>query len=179
MTLSKRLITDRLILRHFVLADAPRVQELCGNWNVVSMLAMVPYPYPDGAAEEWIATHEAARANMTSFQFAIEHNSVLIGAITIAPSASSETKELGYWLGEPFWGKGFATEAGHRIVDFAFEELNLALLCSGYQVVNQNSGRVLRKLGFSDAGREMRLSLARGCEVETALVELTRREAGF
>lgn len=179
MALSDRLITDRLILRHFVQADAHRVQELIGNWNVASMLAKVPHPYPDGAAKEWIATHIAARANRTGFQFAIEHDAELIGAMTLVASTSPDAMVLGYWIGEPFWGKGFATEAGCRIVRFAFQELDLALLHADYQMVNQNSGKVLYKLGFRDTGQEMRFSLARGCEVATAIVELTRHEAGF
>jgi RimJ/RimL family protein N-acetyltransferase len=179
MGVSERLNTDRLILRHFARADAPRVQEFCGNWNVASMLAKVPHPYPDGAAKEWIATHIAARANRTGFQFAIEHDAELIGAMTLEASTSPDAMVLGYWIGEPFWGKGFATEAGRRIARFAFQELDLALLHAGYQMVNQNSGKVLYKLGFRDTGQEMQLSLARGCEVATVTMELTRQEAGF
>ncbi len=179
MGLSEQLVTERLILRRLTLADAPSIQEHCGNWNIASKLSRVPHPYPDGAAEIWIAAHDAARAEMTGFYFAIEQGATLIGVINLETMKIPNAMEISYWLGEPFWGNGYVTEAGHRIVRFAFEELYLAFLHSGYFVDNLASGHVLSKLGFRKTGEEMRLSLARGCRVATVLAELTRQEAGF
>lgn len=200
MALNERLITDRLILRHFTLADAPRVHELCDNWNVASKLARVPHPYPVRAAEDWISGHPEARAKGADYPFAISHGAKLIGAIGIQATdntpehylqgdgvAKSDSTslghglvmEIGYWLGEPYWGNGFATEAARRMVRFAFEELGLTALQAGYLVDNPDSGRVLRKLGFRHTGEEMSWCLARRCEVESTQMELTRQEAGF
>lgn len=179
MVQSERLITDRLILRHFTLADAGRVQELCSNWNVASKLSRIPHPYPKGAAESWINGHDDGRANMAGFPYAICLGATLIGAISVETEEHHEGMEFGYWLGEPFWGNGFATEAGHRLVHFAFEELNLALLQAGFFVDNPASGHVLRKLGFRHTGEEKRSCLARGCEVSATVLQLTRQEAGF
>jgi len=179
MSESERLITDRLILRHITLDDAPCVQEHCGNWNVASKLSRVPHPYPDGAAREWIITHAEARAKMTGFPFAIVKDGSLVGVIGIEAMDIPNAMEVGYWLGEPYWGNGYATEAGQRVVRFAFEELNLVLLQAIYFLDNPASGHTLSKLGFRKTGEETRFSLARGCELAGARLELTRQEAGF
>jgi RimJ/RimL family protein N-acetyltransferase len=63
--------TDRLLLRPFRLADAKRVQQLAGDWDVAKMLARLPHPYPDGEAEAWIATHDQTRAAGSAYPFAV------------------------------------------------------------------------------------------------------------
>jgi RimJ/RimL family protein N-acetyltransferase len=82
--------------------------------------------------------------------------------------------ELGYWLGKPYWGKGYATEAGWRVVTFAFEELKAETLKAGWFHDNPVSGRVLEKLGFRLVGEAERTSLSRGGPVNCHLVELDR-----
>jgi RimJ/RimL family protein N-acetyltransferase len=82
--------------------------------------------------------------------------------------------EFGYWLGKPYWGKGYATEAAGRVVTFAFEELIAQKLKAGWYYDNPKSGRVLEKLGFKLTGEGARNSLARGCKVDCHLVELDR-----
>ena len=81
---------------------------------------------------------------------------------------------VGYWLGRPFWGKGYATEAGRRAVKFAFETLNADTLNAGWFHDNPASDRVLEKLGFQPAGEEERTSISRGGPVRCHLVALDR-----
>jgi RimJ/RimL family protein N-acetyltransferase len=84
--------------------------------------------------------------------------------------------EFGYWLGKPFWGRGYATEAAHRLVLFAFEELGQETVHAGWFFDNPASGHVLAKLGARHNGSQMRDSRARGVKVLCHDMLLTREE---
>lgn len=139
--------TDRLSLRPFRLADARAVQAHCGNWNIARMLARVPHPYGLELATGWIESHAVDWRRGIEATFCIEVDGAAVGAIGLRLTAPA-TYELGYWLGEPWWGRGFATEAARRAVRFAFEELGAENLTSGHYRDNSASGRVLEKCGF-------------------------------
>lgn len=168
------LTTDRLTLRPFAPADAPAVQALCGNWNVARMLAVVPHPYPDGLAEDWIARHAAKRARGEEYAFAIEHDGGVIGAIGLERRGLTrrDTYELGYWIAETWWSRGLASEAAARIVRFAFEDLGARRLTSGHFDENPASGKVLEKCGFRATGKAELPCAARGQAVPATLLEL-------
>ena len=70
--------------------------------------------------------------------------------------------ELGYWIGEPYWGRGFATEAAHALVDLAFRATGVGQLNVSCRVSNPASRRVIHKCGFQYAGQGMIHSLAAG-----------------
>ena len=147
--------TDRLILRPYTTADAPDVQTLAGQPEVALMTIHIPYPYPDGAAEAWIATHAAGFFQGTSFIFAITRKAdgVLMGGISLMADRENGTAELGYWLGIPFWNQGYATEAAEAAVAYGFETLGLRRIYARYFRHNPASGRVMRKLGMIFEGR--------------------------
>jgi len=167
---------EKLTLRPFTLEDAPRVHELVSNWNVASMVARIPHPYPDGAAEEWIRGHTKNRAAGDHWPFAIETKRAgLVGAIRLSKTDSG-SMELGYWIGEPYWGKGIASEAARVLVEFAFDILDLDHLTSGHFKDNPASGRVLTKRGFQKTGEEKRFCLARGEELDCVTLKLTAPE---
>ena len=170
--------TDRLVLRHFNLDDAPRVQALAGNWKVASMLARVPYPYKDGLAEEWIATHDARRAAGQSYAYAIERDGELVGSIGLEASGKDGgTFELGYWIGEAWWSRGIATEAGRRLIAEAFARLPAERLTAGHIVENHASGRVLTKLGFRYIAENEIWSEARRARLRGLRMELPKARA--
>ncbi len=158
------LTTDRLTLRPLEPADGPAVERGCGSWNVARMTTRIPHPYPPGSAVEWIANRAP-----DAHHFAIEHQGDLIGVI------SHET-EIGYWLAEPFWGRGFATEAARRVVAFAFDDLRLDRLVSGHFADNPASGRVLQKCGFRYTGEIRQFSTARNQEVVCRRMALRRED---
>lgn len=170
--------TERLILRPLRLDDAPAIQSECGNWNVARMLSPVPYPYPDGLAEEWIASDVKGRASGGAVRFALVYEAALIGVMGLERQGplcpGTGHFELGYWLGERWWGRGLATEAARRVVAFAFEELAVEELLSGHFQDNPASGRVLQKCGFRDAGDMMLWSEARGHDVAARRLVLRR-----
>jgi RimJ/RimL family protein N-acetyltransferase len=165
--------TDRLTLRPFTAADAPVVQALCGNWNVARMLAVIPYPYPDGLAENWISGHAEKRARGAAYIFAIEHEGALIGSIGLERRShrGDDAYELGYWIAEDWWGRGLASEAAARMVRFALDELGAPRLTSGHFNENPASGRVLEKCGFRVTGTGELPCAARGHPVASTLLE--------
>jgi RimJ/RimL family protein N-acetyltransferase len=150
--MEQTLKTDRLVLRPFTLDDAPRVRALVGNWKVASMLARVAYPYGQELAEEWIASHPQGRATGAHIPFAIEKDGELVGCIGMDRAGEQQAYEIGYWVGEPYWNQGIATEAGRAIVAHAFTTKPVSHLTAGHLAENHASGSVLTKLGFRYTG---------------------------
>ena len=112
------LTTERLILRPYTLQDAPDLQRLIGVREVAITMSYVPYPYPDGAAEEWINKH-LERAEKGEFQFAITDRTDghLIGGIGFHEfDRQSDCAEIGYWIAVPHWKNGYGTEAARVIL---------------------------------------------------------------
>ncbi|HEY6994123.1 MAG TPA: GNAT family N-acetyltransferase, partial [Xanthobacteraceae bacterium] len=81
----------------------------------------------------------------------ITRAAVVLGACGIA-KLDGERPEIGYWLGVPFWGKGYATEAARAVIDHAFGDLGYDHLLGGARVSNPASRRVLEKCGFQWTG---------------------------
>ena len=169
--MEQELTTARLRLRPIRRGDAPRVQALCNNWNVARMLSRVPYPNPVEVVEAWTGAQAAARESGLTYNFAIEHRDGLIGVVGVS-RCDDGGYEIGYWLGEPWWGQGLMTEAVGRIVDFARASLGLDRLRSDYFADNPASGRVQEKCGFRITGRGRLNSQSRGCKVEAVFTEL-------
>lgn len=145
----------RLDLRPFSPADAPEVQALAGAREVADTTLTIPHPYGDGAAEEWIGTHAAAWAAGTLATFAVVERSTrrLAGAVSLALKPAHARGELGYWIGAPFWNRGYATEAAGLVLRFGFEELGLNRVHAQHFTRNPSSGRVMQKLGMRHEGR--------------------------
>lgn len=146
--------TERLLLRGFTLADAPRVQELAGSREVASTTLSMPHPYEDGVAEAWIQGHVPAWEEKGRLTLAVTTDSDgLIGSIGLHhPEPTHRHAELGYWIGAPYWNRGFATEAARAVLDFGFGELGLHRIQARYFPRNAASGRVLHKLGMVHEG---------------------------
>ncbi len=146
--------TKRLILRPFSLADAHDVQRLAGAWAIADTTTGIPHPYPEGAAEVWIREHPRLFAEGREVTFAIVRKSdgALIGSIGLVNISPGHQAELGYWVGEPFWGQGYCTEAAWAVLDYAFGTLGLARVYARHFRRNPASGRVMQKLGMTHEG---------------------------
>lgn len=156
MPLIPTLVTPRLLLRAFTFADAPAVENLAGAREVASTTLCIPHPYPQGAAETWIRTHAARFDQQTGIVFAIEEQSTkqLCGAIGLDEVKMEHHRaELGYWIGVPYWGRGYCTEAARAVVRFGFQDWSLHRIYAGHYVRNPASGRVLQKIGMRYEGR--------------------------
>ncbi|WP_422411770.1 MULTISPECIES: GNAT family N-acetyltransferase [unclassified Endozoicomonas] len=147
--MEKTIATDRLILRAFTQQDADQVQTLAGEEQVARLTENIPHPYPDGLAEKWIKDQECLRETNSAFVYAIKlkSSSTLIGAIGLNNATHTEAK-LGYWLGLPFWGQGYCSEAGQALLNHAFEQLPLSQIRARALTRNIKSQQVLLRLGF-------------------------------
>jgi len=146
--------TLRLRLRPLTLADAPAIQRLAGVPEVTDTTLNIPFPYPDGLAEQWIAGHAEAAHNGTSLTWAITDRTSdgLYGAISLVIRSQHQHAELGYWMGVPFWGCGYTTEAASDVLAYGFSSLDLHRIFARYVVRNPASGRVMQKIGMSHEG---------------------------
>jgi len=154
MTTLPTLTTERLVLRPFTLADAPEVQRLAGDRDVASTTLRIPHPYKDGMAEEWIGTHtdKCAKGEGVSFAVTLRDAETLMGAVGLDICKDHLRAELGYWIGKPYWCKGFATEAARALVGYGFRVLGLNRIHAQHLVRNPASGRVMIKIGMRCEG---------------------------
>ncbi|MFV2093564.1 MAG: GNAT family N-acetyltransferase, partial [Hyphomicrobiales bacterium] len=98
----------------------------------------------------------------------------LIGCCSLRPRNEDTEYEIGYWLGRTWWGSGFATEAVHTLVDFAFTATGLKRLFVSCRVTNSSSRRVIHKSGFQPDGTDMTTSRALGGSVPVECYSLDR-----
>jgi RimJ/RimL family protein N-acetyltransferase len=166
--------TERLLLRPGWQEDAPALARAIGEEAVVRNLATAPWPYGEDEAQAFLSK-PIDPAQPRFLIFARTGGAPrLVGGCGIAPSPAADLEdglEMGYWIARPYWGLGFATEAGRQLIHIA-RAMNLPRLSAGHFVDNPASGAVLRKLGFKPTGRvAQRFSLARGGDAECALFE--------
>jgi ribosomal-protein-alanine N-acetyltransferase len=154
MGLIPELRTGRLRLRPFELADAPEAARLVGDARVAATAIAIPHPYPEGAAERWIATHEpdAAEGNALTWAVTDLESGTLYGAITLRVTPGHRRGEIGYWAGVPYWNRGITTEAARRVVEHAFLELDLHRVQAICLPENHGSARVMEKAGLRFEG---------------------------
>jgi RimJ/RimL family protein N-acetyltransferase len=150
--------TERLVLRAPRLEDATAIATLAADRRIAENTLRIPHPYtvpdaqafldsvntPGGEIVYLITTRDLPR------DLGLLDETV-IGACGIARLDGREP-EIGYWLGVPFWGKGYATEAARALIDHAFTDLGYEHLLAGARVSNPASRRVLEKCGFQWTG---------------------------
>jgi ribosomal-protein-alanine N-acetyltransferase len=145
--------TERLVLRGFTLADAPDIKRLINTREVALNTLRIPHPYPDGEAERWISTHEEGREKGDHvFAVTLRASKEFIGTVGLHLKPDHDMAEIGYWIGVPYWGHGYATEAAGAVLSFGFETLSLNRIYAMHFTRNAASGRVLQKLGMRHEG---------------------------
>lgn len=141
--------TCRLVLRAPQMRDAPAIAALANNRKIAEMTASFPFPYTIEDARAFV---EKGCFTADSAVFALwqkrAEGPAFIGMSGFTPRPGEATPELGYWLGEPYWGQGLATEAVRAVIDYAFSNTPVTALCGSSRVVNAASRRVLEKCGF-------------------------------
>ena len=159
--------TRRLVLRAPGSQDVARLAAFANDPAIARMTLRMPHPYGVADAEEFVlkvAVQDPARART----FLIEHEDHgPVGVIGLFEDADL-APEIGYWIGQPFWGRGFATEALEGALVWAGKRWRRRALMSGHFADNPASGRVLEKAGFLYTGEVRRqFSKARGAPVDT------------
>ena len=172
------LLTERLRLRPFTPADAPAVTALVSDERVARPTLNIPHPYPPGAAEEWIATHAPAAAEGVAYTFAIERQAdgALLGAIGMHPHIRHRRAEIGYWLGAPYWGQHYMSEAVRRVVEFGFTALCLNRIEAACFPWNPASAGVMRNAGMTYEGRLRAYVIKQGKAEDIEMYAILRDE---
>ena len=149
-----RMETQHLALRAVSREDAPVIRELAGNFEVVRNTLLMPHPYELQHAYKWIENNRRQFADGTSVVFGMEEqkSGEFCGAIGLTIDSVHKHAELGYWIGVPYWGRGYATEAARAVVAYGFEELGLNRVYARHFRTNKASGRVLQKIGMRHEG---------------------------
>lgn len=140
--------TERLVLRAPRLGDAKAIAILANDRRIAENTARIPHPYKFADAKAWLESVNTAAGEQT---YAITLGGDVIGACGFEVRDDG-VPEIGYWLGVPYWGKGYATEAVRALIDHAFGDLDHAALQAGARVTNPASRRVLEKCGFQWTG---------------------------
>jgi len=159
-----RLETRRLWLRWPRMADANAILRLAGEKAVAEMTASIPHPYPSQAVEPFIFGARKGNALGEHLALAITPRSKpneLIGMVSAHKQATG-VPFIGYWLGTPHWGKGYATEAVQGLIDSLFSLIDLPAIEADTRVINPASRRVLEKSGFRSEGSFLKSLPARG-----------------
>jgi RimJ/RimL family protein N-acetyltransferase len=144
------LATERLTLRAPRCEDIEAITALANDRRIAVNTARIPHPYEAADAERFIASVNKRDGESC---FAIMLADRLIGACGI--DAREDGPELGYWLGAPYWGCGFATEAARALIDYGFGKLDLEFLQAGARISNPASRRVLEKCAFQWTGVQL------------------------
>jgi len=139
--------TTRLKLRAPCRGDVKAIVRLANDRRVSENTLRVPHPYTAGDAEQFVAAVNRQNGEAT---FMIVLDGAPIGACGI--EAREGGAEVGYWIGRPYWGRGYATEAVRAVIDHAFGDLGNDALQAGARVSNPASRRVLEKCGFQWTG---------------------------
>jgi len=158
--------TERLSARPAIPEDAPRVAALMGDKDLPWNLGRAPWPYTLADAENWIAITQQQWTTRSEFPFAVLLDDILIGSCGVMRVDTEQNIwEIGYWIGRPYWGQGYVTEAAQGVLDWAKTEHGITRFVSGHIFDNPASGRVLTKLGFKLAGEIEMYVKARDCTV--------------
>lgn len=160
--------TPRLRLRQPAERDIPAIIAIAGDWEVARRLARMPHPYTLADARFFLD-----RVVTSESTWAITVADAMIGCVGLAPLPDG-SRELGYYVGRPWWGRGYASEAAGAIVAHAFGTLGLDIVHSGHFADNPASGRVLTKIGFEVTGTGERPNMAAGRPMPSVEMRLTR-----
>lgn len=165
-----RIETRRLTLRAPEAADAPTLARLLDDIDIARMTSSIPSPYGLADAEGYLAHCDAADPR-TDVSFLIEHDDAgVVGGLGFDPSPGGGI-EVGYWIGKPWWGRGFASEALVGAMTWAARDWRKRMVVAGHFSDNPASGRVLCRAGFLYTGRvELRRSRSRGEPVPTRMM---------
>ncbi len=174
--------TARLRLTLLNMDDAPHVYPFMADPEIAANTALIPYPYPPGAAESWIQATQATAAHGEEYTFAIRLKQAdgqdrFMGAIGIGADADAYRGQVGYWLGKPHWGQGYMTEALCRVIRFGFDELALHRVYATHFDFNPASGRVMQKAGMRYEGTQRGYLLKDGRYVDALLYAILRTDA--
>jgi ribosomal-protein-alanine N-acetyltransferase len=142
--------TPRLQLRPLRESDIPELLPLLGAREVAATTLRIPHPFEEKHAREFL--NSVAKENELRLAIRLRREGRLCGGVGLHPDQPHQRGELGYWIGVPFWGNGYATEAAAAVVRYGFENFGLNRIFAHHFKHNPASGKVLQKLGMKYEG---------------------------
>ena len=169
---------DPWVIRSWRAGDEVSLSRHFSNPNILDQLAVRNrYPYAERDAKAWIDLCQL-EADPVNFAIAnsLRNNEEAIGGIglTLQRGLRRQAAEIGYWVGEPFWGQGIATAAVRALVEYAFEQFDLVRIYGGVFAGNQASVRVLEKAGFTYEGRMSKSVVKDGRVIDELMYAIVR-----
>jgi len=150
MNMIPTLGTARLKLRPYGEADIAELVPLIGTREVAATTLRIPHPYTEQDARDFLVLlQNPARIWLA---ITLRSDGHQIGGIGLNFEEQHQHAELGYWLGAPYWGKGYATEAALEMLRYGFEDRQLHRIFASHFKHNPASGRILVKLGMRHEG---------------------------
>jgi [ribosomal protein S5]-alanine N-acetyltransferase len=149
-----RIETDRLLLRKLNDEDAEDIEKLAGDYDVAKTTLTVPHPYPKGSAHGFIHSMIEAEEKGKIIMYALveKESNLFIGIMNVSIHAQFGRGELAYWIGKPYWGKGYGTEAAKSLLKICFEDLQLNKIFAAAFTNNPGSWRIMEKIGLTYEG---------------------------
>ena len=172
--MQETLETERLILRQLRDEDAVALSKYGSNFDIARMTGSFPHPFPLLSAEFKILHLKAQHQRGLAYPYAVTEkgNDSMIGIVDLFRRTDKSLLEFGYWIGDPFWGNGYASEACQCLMAAADRYFGPTRLTAGVFSDNPASLRVLEKLGFKPTGKtEHHFSMARLKKAESVLLE--------
>ena len=174
MTSLPTLETDRLRIRPYSEADIPELLLLIGTKEVAATTLRIAHPYAEQDARRFLEF--ATEPGKLWLAITLRDDGRQIGGIGLRIEEQHQHAELGYWLGVPYWGKGYATEAARELLRYGFEELKLHRIFATHFKHNPASGNILKKLGMRYEGCQREHLLKWGEFVDSEMYGLLRSE---
>lgn len=169
------LLSERLVLRAPHIDDIDALAHLANNANVATMVSRMPHPYTVNDAADFVRRAKVGEIGKCVYAITLGENGHFLGCCGIEP-VDETSVELGYWLGEPFWNKGYMTEAAQVLIDMVFRTREwVTQIDARCRVTNIGSRRVIQKCGFQFQGTGMVQSLAAGGRVPVEWYRLDRK----
>jgi len=167
--------TERLILSKLKAEDIPAIVQYAGNKKISDYTSHIPFPYEEKDAIFWLNQAQEGYRNGTHLTLGIhlKSSSAFIGGIGLTINQRYNRAELGYWIAEAEWNKGFTSEAAKALIDYAFQEMGLHKITSSYMSMNPASGKVMEKCGMHKEGEQKDQILKNGVYLDLILYGLT------
>ena len=174
MSTHATLETARLRLRPYTDADIPELLPLIGAREVAATTLRIAHPYTERDARAFLQL--AKDPDKLWLAITLRSDGRQVGGIGLRIDQQHQHAELGYWLGVPFWARGYATEAATEMLRYGFETLALHRVFASHFKHNPASGRILKKIGMKYEGCQREHLLKWDQFVDSELYGILRRE---
>ena len=145
---------------------------------MASTTLSIEHPYNEGLAEKWIRSSrkESSTGDLIAFAITLIADSSFLGSISLHPNDSRTQGELSYWIGKPYWNRGYATEAVVGILSIAFNTLKFDRIYAAHFTRNASSGRVMQKAGMFYEGSQLGPTIKWGVLENLELYGVSRKQ---